>query len=82
MAHHTPPEERSPLKYNTRVQVVMGICGLQWIDFVVYPFEAMKDTRLAFDKEYFYHAYLKQTPVPSALSLWPSPEFGSVHCAI
>lgn len=37
----------------------MGICGLQWIDFVVYPFEAMKDTRLAFDKEYFYHAVSK-----------------------
>lgn len=40
---------RSPLsKYNTRIQVVMGICGLQRIELVVYPFEAMKDTRVIF----------------------------------
>lgn len=54
----------------------MGICGLQWIDFVVYPFEAMKDTRLAFDKEYFYHAVSKANTcakcfIPLAMaSIW------------
>ena len=41
------------LGYYTQVQLVMGFCGLQWVDFVVYLFKGMIITRVPFDKDYF-----------------------------
>ena len=41
------------LGYNTQVQLVMGFCGLQLVDFVVYLFNGMIITRVPFNKGYF-----------------------------
>ena len=41
------------LGYYTQVQLVMGFCGLHWVDFVVYLFKGMIITRVPFDKDYF-----------------------------
>ena len=41
------------LGYYNQVQLVMGFCGLQWVDFVVYLFKGMIITRVLFDKDYF-----------------------------
>lgn len=55
---------------NTQVQVVMGFCRLQWIDFVVYPFKAMNNTRVALDKDYFYHV----APEANTFAKWFLPQ--------
>ena len=41
------------LGYYTQVQLVMGFCGLQWVDFVVHLFKGMIITRVPIDKDYF-----------------------------
>ena len=41
------------LGYYTQVQLVMGFCGLEWVDFVVYLFKGMIITRVPFNKDYF-----------------------------
>ena len=41
------------LGYYTQIQLVMGFCGLGWVDFVVYLFKGMIITRVPFDKDYF-----------------------------
>ena len=46
--------------YYTQVQLVMGLCGLQWVDFVVYLFKGMIITRVPFDKDYFDQVMCKK----------------------
>ena len=41
------------LGYFTQVQLVMGFCGLQWVDFVVHLFKGMIIKRVPMDKDYF-----------------------------
>ena len=41
------------LGYYTQIQLVMGFCGLQWDDFVVFLFKGMIIVRVPFDKDYF-----------------------------
>ena len=41
------------LGYYIQVQLLMGVCGLQWVDVVVYLFKGMIITRVPIDKYYF-----------------------------
>ena len=47
------------LGYYTQVQVVMGFCGLERVDFVVYLFKGMIITRVPFNKDYFNQVVCK-----------------------
>ena len=42
------------LGYYTQVQLVMGFCGLQWVDFVVYLFKGIIITRVVCKANTFY----------------------------
>ena len=63
------------LGYYTQVQLVMGFCGLQWVDFVVHLFKGMIITRVPIDKDYFDQVVcnakhpLRQVVSPSAHGL-------------